>query len=92
MSDCVVYETSLGAKPFTCEGEELAVDMRWVFEPVARHAAGEEMIAVIEGAAVVTCDGEVHKLVKGQGVLIPAGADRSWSFDTPALLYRVSLK
>ncbi len=92
MSDCVTYTTDMGETPFNAAGNELAVDMRWVSEPIEAHKAGEELVALIDGAGQLTCDGEVHDLAKGQGVLIPNGAERSWSFEAPALLYRVSLK
>lgn len=92
MSDCVTYTTDMGETPFTAAGNELAVDMRWVSDPIAAHTAGEELVALIDGAGQLTCDGEVHVLAKGQGVLIPNGAERSWRFEAPALLYRVALK
>ncbi|EAQ02371.1 hypothetical protein OB2597_19851 [Pseudooceanicola batsensis HTCC2597] len=92
MSDCVTYTTDMGRTPFAAAGDELAVDMRWVSEPIGAHTAGEELVALIEGTGRLTCDGEVHDLAGGQGVLIPSGAERSWQFEAPALLYRVFLK
>ncbi|MBK0329595.1 cupin domain-containing protein [Rhodobacteraceae bacterium F11138] len=92
MSECETYQTNMAKTPFHVTGDELAVDMRWVTDPIEAHTAGEELVAVIEGNGRLTCDGEVFDLSKGQGVLIPNSSLRSWNFETPALLYRVTLK
>ncbi|CAN0299800.1 unnamed protein product [Chrysoparadoxa australica] len=92
MSDCETYQTNMAVTPFSVTGKELTVDMRWVSDTIDAHKSGEELVAVIEGAGRLTCDGEVYELSKGQGVLIPNAAVRSWVFETPALLYLVSLK
>lgn len=92
MIDCETYQTNMAETPFSATGNELSVDMRWVRDPIEPHSAGEELVAVIEGAGRLTCEGEVYELSRGQGVLIPNAAERSWDFEAPALLYRVALK
>ncbi|WP_417586913.1 cupin domain-containing protein [Pararhodobacter oceanensis] len=92
MSDCEIYQTDMAETPFSVTGNELSVDMRWVSDPIDAHKSGEELVAVIEGAGRLTCDGEVYALSKGQGVLIPDASERAWEFEAPALLYRVALK
>ena len=88
MSDGVTYQSGMGEPPFAATGDELAVDMRWVSKSIETQKAGEELVALIEGAGQLTCNGEVYSLVKGQGVLIPNGAERSWTFETPAQIGR----
>lgn len=96
MSTCATYQTGMkngmDNAPFSCAGKDLSVNMQWVSDPIAAHTAGEELVALIDGAGRLTCDGEEHVLEKGQGVLIPAGAERAWLFDVPTLLYRVAAK
>ncbi|QDL94671.1 cupin domain-containing protein (plasmid) [Paroceanicella profunda] len=89
MSGPRVEQSGLGAAPYHAQGASLSVDLGWL-EAEAPEATGpEEMLAVLEGALTLTCDGARHALSAGQGALIPAGARRALVPQGRALLYRV---
>ncbi|WP_118134627.1 hypothetical protein [Oceanicella sp. SM1341] len=84
-----VEQSGLGAAPYHANGAELSVDLAWLEAEAPETAGPEEMLAVLEGAVTLTCDGEHHALSAGQGALIAAGARRALAPQGRALLYRV---
>lgn len=63
------------------EGDSVA------FEP---DSQGEEVGAVISGQFSVDAAGERYQLSRGEGIIIPSGAQRTWTCDSPdGRLYRV---
>jgi quercetin dioxygenase-like cupin family protein len=82
------------APDFRAEGDELAVELRrWtpgIGVPEAPRGLGEEMGAVLEGRFELACDDERYELGPGDGLLIPAGASRTWRvLSDSGVLYRV---
>ncbi|MAC79144.1 MAG: hypothetical protein CML66_13890 [Rhodobacteraceae bacterium] len=87
-----ISQSTLGTDPFATEGQELAGTMDWIMSEERSLSGPEEMIAVLEGALRLVCDGETHELETGQGALIAEGSVRRLSPRGPALVYRVRYK
>lgn len=83
------------APDFRAEGNELAVELRrWTRDDIARLEPPprlvEEMAAVLEGRFEMTSEDDRYELEAGAGILIPAGAPRSWRLlSENGVLYRV---
>jgi hypothetical protein len=83
------------APDFRADGSELTVELkRWTSEGIAHleppRGLGEEMGAVLDGRFELVCEGDRYDLEAGAGILIPAGAPRSWRLlSENGVLYRV---
>ena len=84
--------SGLGEEPFAAQGRDLAARMDWIMSEERSLDGPEEMIAVLEGALRLVCDGETFELSAGQGALISEGSARRLSPRGQALLYRVHRK
>ena len=86
---CTVHESTMGAAPFALEGAGLDVCMDWQSTGPGTDSGPEEMVAVLEGAAVLVSGEDRHPLRAGEGALIPEGAPRRWEVEGRALIYSV---
>lgn len=84
--------TGMGAAPFHSDGRDLQVTMTRQVADLPATPGPEQMVALIEGRARLTCPGEVHDLAAGDGILIPAGLACDWQVLEPALFYRVAAR
>lgn len=82
----------IGDEPFAADGSDLSVAMDWIMAEERSTDGPEEMLAVLEGALRLICDGETYDLKAGQGALIAAGSARRLSPSGSALVYRVRHK
>lgn len=87
-----VAASGMGTQPFEASGASLSISMGWVEQGVFRDSGPEEMVAVMEGAALLVSGDERHELKAGQGVLIPEGMPRRWEVPERALIYRVQAR
>lgn len=85
----VFAEVTERPEGFALAGATLAAEV-FRLDPAAPPETGtaEEMVALLEGEAVLVCGGTPHALIAGDGVLIPAGMPRHWQ-EGAALVYRV---
>lgn len=90
LDHCSVSATGFAAHQ--AEGNELSVTMTRNVADLPSAPGAEQMIALLEGRALLLCGAERHELAEGEGILVPANLACDWQVLEPALFYRVARK
>ena len=92
LDHCTVQSTGFGTPGFQAAGNELKVTMTRSAGELPAAPGAEQMVALLEGRALLLCGDERHELAAGEGILVPADLACEWQVIEPALFYRVARK
>jgi len=90
LDHCTVQSTGFGTPGFQAAGNELVVTMTRDAGELPAAPGAEQMVALLEGRALLVCGDERHELAAGEGILVPANLACEWQATEPSLFYRVA--